>query len=58
MNLYCKYYRKIVGIEKKKKKKNMSKQKDIGKLSQVKELLHRQMTKNGLDLQKTKTKRF
>ena len=57
MNLYCKYYRKIVGIEKK-KKKNMSKQKDIGKLSQVKELLHRQMTKNGLDLQKSKTKRF
>ena len=57
MNLYCKYYRKIVGIEKK-KKQNMSKQKDIGKLSQVKELLHRQMTKNGLDLQKSKTKRF
>ena len=57
MNLYCKYYRKIVGIEKK-KKKNKTKQKDIGKLSQVKELLHRQMTKNGLDLQKSKTKRF
>ena len=56
MNLYCKYNRKIVGIEK--KKKNMSKQKDIGKLTQVKELLHRQMTKNGLDLQKSKTKRF
>ena len=36
----------------------MSKQKDIGKLSQVKELLHCQMTKDGLDLQKSKTKRF